>query len=284
MKWLSPYMFANVGFLAVVGVLAVTMAGCSSKIEDNSSVPLQNASSINAPSKDALSADSKQSCENVYTYELGKELNIVIQDSTQKWTIHKIDQKNDRLKLFFTLENVDSVDSLIDLDINYAVASYVRGQITVAFWVGVMFSLGYILIGLPYGVALAILAGFMNLIPYFGTPLAMIPVIVISIMTSGSMLIKVLIVFAIEQTIESRILSPWVMGNKMEMHPITTILLLIGASAVWGLWGVVFGIPIYAILKIIVSRVYNYYRRESKLFEENAVSSTTGDADHDESE
>ena len=57
-----------------------------------------------------------------------------------------------------------------------------------------------------------------------------------------------------------------------------------GASAVWGLWGVVFGIPIYAILKIIVSRVYNYYRRESKLFEENAVSSTTGDADHDESE
>ncbi|WP_240408023.1 AI-2E family transporter, partial [Lactobacillus crispatus] len=96
-------------------------------------------------------------------------------------------------------------------DINYAVASYVRGQITVAFWVGVMFSLGYILIGLPYGVALAILAGFMNLIPYFGTPLAMIPVIVISIMTSGSMLIKVLIVFAIEQTIESRILSPWVM-------------------------------------------------------------------------
>lgn len=165
-------------------------------------------------------------------------------------------------------------------DINYAVASYVRGQITVAFWVGVMFSLGYILIGLPYGLALAILAGFMNLIPYFGTPIAMIPVIVISIMTSGSMLIKVLIVFAIEQTIESRILSPWVMGNKMEMHPITTILLLIGASAVWGLWGVIFGIPIYAILKIIVSRVYNYYRRESEIFSEtDAASLTTGDAD-----
>ena len=113
MKWLPPYMFANVRFLAVMVILAITMAGCSAKTEGNSSMPLQNASSIN---------DSKQSCENVYTYELGKELNIVIQDSTQKWTIHKIDQKNDRLELFFTLENVDSVDSLIDLDINYAVA------------------------------------------------------------------------------------------------------------------------------------------------------------------
>src|SRR5699024_757043 len=111
-----------------------------------------------------------------------------------------------------------------------------------------------------------------------------ITVIVISIMTSGSMLIKVLIVFAIEQTIESRILSSWVLGNKMEMHPITTILLSIGDSAVWVIWGLVLGFPVYAVWKIIVSRVYNYYRRESKLFEENAVSSTTGDADHDESE
>lgn len=165
-------------------------------------------------------------------------------------------------------------------DINYALASYIRGQITVAFWVGVMFVIGYIIIGLPYGLALAILAGFMNLIPYFGTPLALIPVFVIAIMTSGSMLIKVLVVFLIEQTIETRILSPLVMGNKMEMHPVTTILLLIGASSVWGLWGVIFGIPIYAVLKIIVSRVYNYYRRESEIFSEtDAVSSTTGDAD-----
>ena len=165
-------------------------------------------------------------------------------------------------------------------DINYALASYIRGQITVAFWVGVMFVIGYIIVGLPYGLALAILAGFMNLIPYFGTPLALIPVFVIAIMTSGSMLIKVLVVFLIEQAIETRILSPLVMGNKMEMHPVTTILLLIGASSVWGLWGVIFGIPIYAILKIIVSRVYNYYRRESEIFSEtDAVSSTTGDAD-----
>ena len=180
----------------------------------------------------------------------------------------------------FAPEHWQSSFSQLLYDINYALASYIRGQITVAFWVGVMFVVGYMIIGLPYGLALAILAGFMNLIPYFGTPLALIPVFVIAIMTSGSMVIKVLVVFLIEQAIETRILSPLVMGNKMEMHPVTTILLLIGASSVWGLWGVFFGIPIYAILKIIVSRVYNYYRIESEIFSEtDAVSSTTGDAD-----
>ncbi len=180
----------------------------------------------------------------------------------------------------FAPEHWQSSFSQLLYDINYALASYIRGQITVAFWVGVMFVVGYMIIGLPYGLALAILAGFMNLIPYFGTPLALIPVFVIAIMTSGSMVIKVLVVFLIEQAIETRILSPLVMGNKMEMHPVTTILLLIGASSVWGLWGVFFGIPIYAILKIIVSRVYNYYQKKSEIFSKtDAVSSTTGDAD-----
>ena len=97
------------------------------------------------------------------------------------------------------------------------------------------------------------------------------------------MLIKVLVVFMIEQTIESRLISPLVMGNKLEMHPITTILVLIGASSVWGLWGVIFGIPIYAILKIIVSRVYNYYRRESEVFDDEDIhlaSPTTGESEN----
>ena len=154
-------------------------------------------------------------------------------------------------------------------DINTALASYIRGQLTVAFWVGIMFAIGYSIIGLPYGIALAVLSGILNLIPYFGTFISFIPVIVIAIMLSVPMVIKVLVVFAIEQTIESRVISPLVMGNKMEMHPVTTILLLIGSSSVWGLWGVIFGIPIYAILKIIILRVYNYYRKVSQVFRED---------------
>lgn len=167
-------------------------------------------------------------------------------------------------------------------DINYALASYIRGQITVAFWVGIMFTIGYSIIGLPYGYALAILAGLLNLIPYFGTMIAIIPVIVIGIMTSFSMLVKILVVFSIEQLIETRLISPYVMGNKLELHPITTILLLIGASAVWGLWGVIFGIPIYAVLKIIVSRVYNYYRQVSEVYDDEKEDPTTGNDTSDD--
>ena len=85
------------------------------------------------------------------------------------------------------------------------------------------------------------------------------------------MLIKVLIVFAIEQTLEGRVISPLVMGNKMNMNPVTTILLLIGASAVAGLWGVIFAIPVYAVIKIIVTRLFNYYRKISNLYDDESI-------------
>lgn len=135
-----------------------------------------------------------------------------------------------------------------------------------------MFGIGYSIIGLNYGITLAVLAGVLNMIPYFGTFIAFVPAIILALISSPVMLIKVLIVFAIEQTIESRVVSPLVMGNKMNMNPVTTILLLIGASAVAGLWGVIFAIPVYAVVKIIVTRVFNYYRKISNLYEDVAVS------------
>ncbi len=174
-------------------------------------------------------------------------------------------QLNGYLTKFAPRRWQDSFSRLLH-DINEAISAYIRGQITVAVWVGIIYAIGYNIIGLPYGSALAVLAAFMLLIPYFGTFIALIPVLIIASITSWGMLINVLIVFAIEQTIETRFISPIIVGNKMKMHPITTILLLIGASAVWGLWGVIFGIPIYAVVKIVVSRSFNYFKSVSRFY------------------
>lgn len=162
-------------------------------------------------------------------------------------------------------------------EINQAIAAYVRGQLTVAFWVGVMFSIGYVAIGQSYGIILGVLAAVLNLIPYFGTFIALIPALIIAVCTPPfpDMLIKVLIVFAIEQIVESRVISPMVMGNKMNMHPATTILLLIGASAVGGLLGAIVAIPVYAVAKTIVLRAFRIYSDKSGLYEQEQLPDKT---------
>lgn len=153
--------------------------------------------------------------------------------------------------------------------INQSLSNYIRGQLTVAFWVGVMFAIGYTIIGQKYALTLGVLAGFLNLIPYLGSFLAIIPALIIAAFTNSLMVVKVLVVFAIEQTIESRLVSPLIVGSKMDMHPVTTLLILLAAGKMFGLLGVLLGIPVYAVLKILFMRFFEWFKVVSGLYEKN---------------
>lgn len=156
-------------------------------------------------------------------------------------------------------------------EISQSLSSYITGQLTVAFWVAVMFFVGYLIIGQRYALILGIVAGILNLIPYVGSALALIPSLVIAAFIAPSMVIKVLIVFAVEQTIETRVISPIIVGNKMQMHPVTTILVLLVSAGLYGLVGMIAGIPIFAILKIICTRIFNWFKRNSSWYDDEDV-------------
>ncbi|GEK27972.1 AI-2E family transporter [Furfurilactobacillus siliginis] len=158
-------------------------------------------------------------------------------------------------------------------EMNNQVANYIRGQLTVAFFVALMFYVGYLIIGLKFALVLGIVAGLLNLIPYLGSFLAMVPAVVIGIFISPWMLVKVLIVFIIEQTIEGRLISPLVLGQSLKIHPVTIIIVLLASGKIFGVLGVIFGVPGYAILKVIGSHLYQYWRAQSRWYQ----SSTNGD-------
>lgn len=156
-------------------------------------------------------------------------------------------------------------------EISQSLSSYITGQLTVAFWVAVMFFVGYLIIGQRYALILGIVAGILNLIPYIGSTLALVPSLVIAAFIAPSMVLKVLIVFAVEQTIETRVISPIIVGNKMQMHPVTTILVLLVSAGMYGLVGMIAGIPIFAILKIICTRIFNWFKRNSSWYTEEEL-------------
>ena len=153
-------------------------------------------------------------------------------------------------------------------EMNDQVSSYIRGQLTVAFAVAIMFMIGFAIIGLDYAVTLGIVAGFLNLIPYLGSFLAMIPAVFLAIVAGPVMLVKVLIVFALEQTIEGRLISPLVLGNQLAIHPVTILLVLLTSGKLFGIIGVILGIPVYAAAKVIISHVFEWYTTISRLYEE----------------
>ena len=146
-------------------------------------------------------------------------------------------------------------------EINTQLSQYIRGQLVVAFFVALMFFIGYLVIGLKFALTLAVAAGFLNLIPYLGSFLAMVPSIVIGAFISPVMLVKVLIVFAIEQTLEGRFISPLVLGSNLAIHPVTILVVLLASGQMFGLVGVIFGIPAYAVLKVLFIHGFELFKR-----------------------
>ncbi|MDG3132114.1 AI-2E family transporter [Streptococcus suis] len=153
-------------------------------------------------------------------------------------------------------------------DVNNQLSNYVRGQVTVAIIVALMFSLMFSLIGLSYPITLGIMAGFLNLIPYLGSFLAMIPAVILGLIAGPVMLIKVLIVFMVEQTIEGRFVTPLILGSSLSIHPITILFVLLTAGQMYGVLGVLLGIPIYASIKVLVKAIFEWYKTFSDLYED----------------
>lgn len=156
---------------------------------------------------------------------------------------------------------------------NYQVSQYIRGQILVALIVGLMFGIGYAIIGLDYGVTLAVISGLLNVIPYLGSFIAVVPALIIGLLTSPLMFVKVVLVLVVEQTIEGRIVSPQILGNSMKIHPVTILLILVGAGHIFGLMGVILGVPGYAVIKVIISELYGVFREQSGLYDEEEAPS-----------
>lgn len=154
-------------------------------------------------------------------------------------------------------------------DISKQIAKYIRGQLGVGLAVMIMFGIGYTIIGLSYGILLAMMAGFFNMIPYVGSILAQVPVFIVALIAGGpKLLILAIIVLVIEQPIEGHVIAPKILGDALAIHPVTVIVVLLTGAHIFGVLGVILGVPTYAVLKVLVTRIYTWWRSNSALFKE----------------
>lgn len=145
--------------------------------------------------------------------------------------------------------------------INDQVGSYIKGQLMISLSLGVMMFIGFTIIGLEYAGVLAIVATFTSIIPYVGAALAMIPAIIIALTTSWVMVLKLLIVWVVVQFIDGNLVEPNIMGKNLNVHPLTIIIVLLVLGDLLGFVGLVLGVPIYAISRVIATFVFRKFKQ-----------------------
>ncbi|WP_332629356.1 AI-2E family transporter [Halalkalibacter flavus] len=164
---------------------------------------------------------------------------------------------NQLLKLLPEKRQNEGREVLRAMDV--ALSSYIQGQIIVSICVGILAYIAFLIIGLDYPLVLALVAMFTNVIPFIGPWIGTIPAVVVGLLHSPLMALLVIGVVVIVQQIESNLISPQVMGRKLQIHPLTIIFLLLVAGRFAGLIGLLIAVPTYAVCKVLVLHIYRLW-------------------------
>ncbi len=137
---------------------------------------------------------------------------------------------------------------------------YLFGRLLLILFLAIIYAIGLSIVGVKYSILISIIAAALSLIPYLGNLTGIVLAILMNTITGGeggalSGIIGILIVFAIAQFFESYILQPYLVGKKVNLDPVLTLLSVIVGGAIWGIAGMVVAIPLLAILKVICDNV-----------------------------
>jgi predicted PurR-regulated permease PerM len=153
-------------------------------------------------------------------------------------------------------------------DLYATLATYIQGQVLVSLVVGIGCFIGYSIIGLNYALLLGLIVSITNIIPYVGPFIGAAPAVLIGFLDSPAKGFLAALVVLIVQQIDGNLLSPLIIGKRLNTHPLTIILLLIGAGSFGGLLGMILAVPVYAVLKAVILHVVRLIRLRRKYKED----------------
>ena len=157
---------------------------------------------------------------------------------------------------FISPENRDNASKMLG---NFSKVSqqYLFGRFLLILFLSVIYSIGLSIVGIKHAILISIISALLSLIPYLGNVIGIFLALAMSLLSGGSIMsmIGVLIVFFIAQFFESYVLEPYVVGHKVELNPVLTLIGVVVGGYIWGIAGMIIAIPVMGILKVVFDNV-----------------------------
>lgn len=155
----------------------------------------------------------------------------------------------------------DPLSRLLD-EVGRILQAYVRGQLLIAILMGLMYAVGFAALGVPAWLGIAMLAGFLNVIPYVGTVLGVVLATGLTLGDGAGYLrvLGVLGVMAVVQCVEGYYLTPRILGGRLSLHPMAVFLGLLIGGKLFGFLGIVLAVPTIAVAKVFLKFLFELYK------------------------
>ncbi|HEY8345414.1 MAG TPA: AI-2E family transporter, partial [Bacillota bacterium] len=141
---------------------------------------------------------------------------------------------------------------------DHALAQYITGQLLVGLILTTLSYIGYLIIGLPNALILAIIILVTSFIPIVGAILGALPAVLIGITSSFTLALKVVIVLIVVQQLEGNLITPRLQGSRLQIHPLIVILVIMAFVKVFGFLGAIFAVPSYVVARVLFREIRKY--------------------------
>jgi predicted PurR-regulated permease PerM len=160
---------------------------------------------------------------------------------------------------YLPIANSEAKNELVFVlkSINDCLIVFFRSQVLVAICDGILYTIGFLIIGLPYSILLGVMATVLTMIPFLGAIATCATALVIAFAQNPGWQgpLGVVVVFAIVQTLEGFVIQPKIMGDRIGLHPLTIIVaLMFGTTLLGGILGGILAIPLTAAGRVLMFR------------------------------
>lgn len=137
-------------------------------------------------------------------------------------------------------------------DVDATLGKYIRGQLLVCLVIGAISALLFWVTDMRYPLLLGFIIGVTNVIPYFGPIFGAIPAVIIGATVSVKMVITSLVIIFLLQFLEGNILSPFIVGKSLHMHPMLIMFALLVGGEIGGILGLIIAVPVLSVAKVAI--------------------------------
>jgi predicted PurR-regulated permease PerM len=163
--------------------------------------------------------------------------------------------------------NAEPVVSDLCRKIETVLGAFIRGQMMVMIALGLIYSVGLWAIGLDLALIIGMGAGLLSIVPYLGTFVGIVAALIAAVFQFQDVLhpTLVLMVFGVGQSLESMVLTPKLVGDRVGLHPVAVIFAVLAGGKLFGFLGILLALPVASALNVLVAYMHQKYR-ESNLY------------------
>ncbi len=153
-------------------------------------------------------------------------------------------------------EHVALAEQFLDT-VEQQLGGWVRGQVVLMILIGVITFIGLTLLGIPYALPLALLAGFLEILPNLGPTIAAVPAVAIALITINPVMAGIVTLFyVVVQQLENNVIVPRIMQKSADVNPLIAIVVILAGWEVSGVVGALLGVPAYIVIRSIYSQFF----------------------------